>query len=635
MDDVAAKNLALGVLSERSNQGAEVVPNLVQSEFAAQNAAAGPASPSAPPGQGSVSFASLLQMITGGTDLEPANGGTASATSDGKTLSAKPTASGRMKSANAQSPGPPSPGSSAQASGASPAPMAVNTALAFSAIELPTDQSAIELVTSLEPHAAPAAPDGSLPGLAITAIQPSARGIDPTACLETDNEPGAPDWSAQMLQPATLDQVQAGYGSASTVEASLLAPATPVMKGAVAALNPSLATENWGSTTTADSVPGDAEAKQGAVAQASPANRITPAVPTPLGQAELFAEVNPASGASASMQPFDLGGLALADKGQISEVMAGASAVMPSKPQPQSAPGSATVSGMPFLSAAATKLASSLPFDSSSRPSGFALQAELASSFTSGSRTVTPPVTVIDPNHSDSSRHDPASLPSSHTGGTADASPSNPPLATEPGATTAPLASNPQADAGARGDGATPTALAAMATSGAQEPATQTSGGATVERPAQPAGEVGVTQAASADPVQAARIVNGALQSEMHIGLRTQAFGSVEVHTVVRENQLGLTVGSEKGNLRGFLNSEVPALQTAFRQQDLRFETIRFLEGSPNAGSALSGGANQQSRSFRQGSTEAGESASASEALEALAEENLSFTENTKLSVLA
>jgi len=134
-------------------------------------------------------------------------------------------------------------------------------------------------------------------------------------------------------------------------------------------------------------------------------------------------------------------------------------------------------------------------------------------------------------------------------------------------------------------------------------------------------------------------MVNGALQSEMHIGLRTQAFGNVEVHTVVHENQLGLTLGSERGNLRGLLNSEVPSLQTAFRQQDLRLETIRFLEGSGTTGSALSGGGDQQARSFSQSSTApqstvADEGADANERPDA-AEEDLDLTGNTKLSVLA
>ncbi len=105
---------------------------------------------------------------------------------------------------------------------------------------------------------------------------------------------------------------------------------------------------------------------------------------------------------------------------------------------------------------------------------------------------------------------------------------------------------------------------------------------------------------AVASAVQVARIVETMGQSEMHIGLRTQAFGSVEVHTMVHDMQVGLAVGSEKGDLRTFLASEMPGIQASLRQQDLRFDHIHFLEpGSANAG--FSGGDNSQSRSSSQG----------------------------------
>ena len=106
--------------------------------------------------------------------------------------------------------------------------------------------------------------------------------------------------------------------------------------------------------------------------------------------------------------------------------------------------------------------------------------------------------------------------------------------------------------------------------------------------------------APTAGPVETARLVAGVAQSEMHIGLRTQAFGSVEVHTVVRDSQVGLSVGSERGDLRSFLATEVSGLQTTFRQQDLRFESIRFLETSAGTTAGFSGGADSQPRSSSQ-----------------------------------
>jgi hypothetical protein len=103
-----------------------------------------------------------------------------------------------------------------------------------------------------------------------------------------------------------------------------------------------------------------------------------------------------------------------------------------------------------------------------------------------------------------------------------------------------------------------------------------------------------------AGTVEGARLVTGAAQSEMHIELRTQAFGSVEVHTVVRDSQVGLTVGSERGDLRTLLANEVSSLQTALRQQDLRFDNIRFLETSSGATAGFSSGADSQTRSSNQ-----------------------------------
>lgn len=80
----------------------------------------------------------------------------------------------------------------------------------------------------------------------------------------------------------------------------------------------------------------------------------------------------------------------------------------------------------------------------------------------------------------------------------------------------------------------------------------------------------------------------------MHIDLRTQAFGSVEVHTLIRDNQVGVTVGNERGDLRTLLGAEVPGLQTALRQQDLAFSHIQFLGTNASLDSALSGGADSR-----------------------------------------
>jgi hypothetical protein len=110
-----------------------------------------------------------------------------------------------------------------------------------------------------------------------------------------------------------------------------------------------------------------------------------------------------------------------------------------------------------------------------------------------------------------------------------------------------------------------------------------------------PAANPYVAHPANAGPVPTARIIQSTAQSEMHIDLRSQTFGNVALHTTVRDSQVGLTVGSDKGDLRNFLAAEVPGLQTALHQHDLHFDGIQFLAPSTGTGGGLSGGTNSQS----------------------------------------
>jgi hypothetical protein len=100
--------------------------------------------------------------------------------------------------------------------------------------------------------------------------------------------------------------------------------------------------------------------------------------------------------------------------------------------------------------------------------------------------------------------------------------------------------------------------------------------------------------------VHAARMVDRLGQQEMHIDLHTTSFGSVEVHTAIHDSRVDLAVGSERGDLRSFLISEVPPLQANLAHHDLHFENIRFLSHDSGRGAGFSGGADSQPRSFRQ-----------------------------------
>lgn len=106
--------------------------------------------------------------------------------------------------------------------------------------------------------------------------------------------------------------------------------------------------------------------------------------------------------------------------------------------------------------------------------------------------------------------------------------------------------------------------------------------------------------AAAAGPVQVAQMVSRVGQSEMRIGMNTSAFGSVEVRTVVHASDVGLTIGSEKGDLRGLLGNEMPGITNTLQQQNLRLNSVSFTQGfgSSNNASNASGGGDSQQRSF-------------------------------------
>jgi len=80
--------------------------------------------------------------------------------------------------------------------------------------------------------------------------------------------------------------------------------------------------------------------------------------------------------------------------------------------------------------------------------------------------------------------------------------------------------------------------------------------------------------------------------------MNTSAFGGVEVRTVVHASDVGLIIGSEKGDLRGLLGNEMPAITNSLQQQNLRLNSVNFTQGSAFSNNSSGGGASQQQRSF-------------------------------------
>ena len=136
--------------------------------------------------------------------------------------------------------------------------------------------------------------------------------------------------------------------------------------------------------------------------------------------------------------------------------------------------------------------------------------------------------------------------------------------------------------------------------------------------------------------VQMAQMVNKAAQSEMRVELNTSAFGSVEVRTTVRANDVGVLIGSEKGDLRSLLANELPGIASNLQQQSLRLNQVNFHQGFASANQMSSGGGGSQWRSFasRTGTTTTPVPIDPSESSEA-GEAYRGLSTNGKLSILA
>jgi hypothetical protein len=101
-------------------------------------------------------------------------------------------------------------------------------------------------------------------------------------------------------------------------------------------------------------------------------------------------------------------------------------------------------------------------------------------------------------------------------------------------------------------------------------------------------------------PVHLSRLAGNPQQCEMHIGLRTTAFGTVEVHTFVRDNTVGVSIASDRGELRQWFSSEMPTLAASLRQQDLQLDTLQFFHTGMQAGLGASSQFSQQHQGWTQ-----------------------------------
>jgi hypothetical protein len=89
------------------------------------------------------------------------------------------------------------------------------------------------------------------------------------------------------------------------------------------------------------------------------------------------------------------------------------------------------------------------------------------------------------------------------------------------------------------------------------------------------------------------------MNAQMHLGVRTDAFGAVEIHTVVQQSQVGITVHGDRDLARWF-SSEVSSLESGLNKNHLNLTAVDFDHGRSGVQTATSFQQGQPRHSFSQ-----------------------------------
>ncbi len=122
---------------------------------------------------------------------------------------------------------------------------------------------------------------------------------------------------------------------------------------------------------------------------------------------------------------------------------------------------------------------------------------------------------------------------------------------------------------------------AAANSSATAAPTSAALGGATANLPSQPA---------ASDTLRAAELLARASNSEMHLSIRTEELGTVELRAALHQDSLSATIGVTRGDVQAVLSSELPGLHQAMAEHSLRFETFNVMKGSLGSWTGNSGG---------------------------------------------
>jgi flagellar hook-length control protein FliK len=91
-----------------------------------------------------------------------------------------------------------------------------------------------------------------------------------------------------------------------------------------------------------------------------------------------------------------------------------------------------------------------------------------------------------------------------------------------------------------------------------------------------PAGDQSAVHAA----VSSARLTQQAGSAEMQVRLRTEALGSVDVHTILKGSDIGASIRVEAREAQVMMANEISRLEQALNDRNLRVQRLDVLQGS-------------------------------------------------------
>jgi flagellar hook-length control protein FliK len=110
--------------------------------------------------------------------------------------------------------------------------------------------------------------------------------------------------------------------------------------------------------------------------------------------------------------------------------------------------------------------------------------------------------------------------------------------------------------------------------------------------------EIAAPVSTPADVVHAVRMFERDGQAEMHIGVRSETLGTIDVKATVHDGSVGVSIGLERHEVRSALVSELPGLENILRERDLRLGEVKFHDMGSTLASEYGNARQRESQEF-------------------------------------